>query len=252
VLSSTLEAALLHTEARHDAETQVHYDEVMDTVSRASRSAYRRLIDDESLVDYFVTSTPVNELGAMNIGSRPAKRSTTGAGLDALRAIPWVFGWTQSRQIVPGWFGIGSGLRAAREAGHDDLLATMADEWWFLRALLSNVEMTLAKTDLRIARRYVERLVAPEHQHLFGVVEDEYAVSVEEVGRLTGNDVLLGDHPVLARTLTVRDLYLEPLHAMQVELLARSRGGNGGEDRARDRALLLTINGIAAGLRNTG
>ncbi|MBY5162606.1 phosphoenolpyruvate carboxylase [Nitriliruptoria bacterium AS10] len=251
VLSSTLEAALLHTEARHDAATQVDYDEVMDTVSSSSRAAYRRLIDDESLVDYFVTSTPVDELGSMNIGSRPAKRSTTGAGLDALRAIPWVFGWTQSRQIVPGWFGIGTGLRAAREDGHGDLLATMADEWWFLKALLSNVEMTLAKTDLRIARRYVERLVPPEHQHLFSIIEDEYDVSVEEVGRLTGNDVLLGDHPVLARTLTVRDLYLEPLHAMQVELLARTRGDD-AEDRARDRALMLTINGIAAGLRNTG
>ncbi len=251
VLSSTLEAALLHTEARFDADTQDDYDQVMDVVSTASRSAYRRLIDDDSLVDYFVSSTPVDELGAMNIGSRPAKRSTTGAGLDALRAIPWVFGWTQSRQIVPGWFGIGSGLRAAREAGHDGMLATMADEWWFLRALLSNVEMTLAKTDLRIAGRYVEQLVPSEHQHLFDVIRDEYDVSVEEVTRLTGRSTLLGDHPVLARTLTVRDLYLEPLHAMQVELLARSREDR-AEDTARDRALLLTINGIAAGLRNTG
>jgi len=251
VLSSTLEAALLHTESRHDHDTQVGYDEVMDVVSKESRAAYRRLIDDPSLVDYFVTSTPVNELGAMNIGSRPAKRSTTGAGLDALRAIPWVFGWTQSRQIVPGWFGIGSGLRAAREAGHDERLVTMARDWWFVRALLSNVEMTLAKTDLRIAGRYVERLVPEEHQHLFDVISEEYRVSVEEVTRLTGRTTLLGNHPVLARTLMVRDLYLEPLHAMQVELLARTRHDR-AEDTARDRALLLTINGIAAGLRNTG
>lgn len=258
LLASTVEAALLHTESRHDPSTVVGYDDVMDVVSQASRAAYRALVDDPSLVDYFLTSTPVEELGALNIGSRPARRSTTGSGLDGLRAIPWVFGWTQSRQIIPGWFGVGSGLAEAREAGHGDLLDEMAREWWFLRMLVSNVEMTLAKTDLRIAADYVTRLVPQPHRRLFDVIRDEYERSVAEVTRLTGHDELLGEHPVLSRTLQVRDLYLEPLHALQVEMLARSRQSghqvrrHQGGEAGRDRALLLTINGIAAGLRNTG
>lgn len=258
LLASTAEAALLHTESRHDPSTVVGYDDVMEVVSKASRTAYRDLVDDPSLVDYFLGSTPVDELGALNIGSRPSRRSTTGSGLDGLRAIPWVFGWTQSRQIIPGWFGVGSGLQAAREAGHGDQLEEMAREWWFLRTLVSNIEMTLAKTDLRIAANYVNRLVPAGHRHLYDIIRAEYERSVTEITRLTGQGELLGEHPVLSRTLQVRDLYLEPLHALQVELLARSReGGQQLQGRqtggtTNDRALLLTINGIAAGLRNTG
>ncbi len=134
----------------------------------------------------------------------------------------------------------------------------MAREWWFLRTLVSNIEMTLAKTDLRIAANYVNRLVPADHRHLYDVIRAEYERSVTEITRLTGQGELLGEHPVLARTLQVRDLYLEPLHALQVELLARSREsgqelqGRQAGGTTHDRALLLTINGIAAGLRNTG
>jgi phosphoenolpyruvate carboxylase len=251
LLSATLEATLLHTTSRQPEGTLARYDEVMDVASDAARTAYRSLVDDPSIVDYFLTSTPVQELSRLNIGSRPSSRPESERGLDGLRAIPWVFGWTQSRQIVPGWFGLGSGLEAARTAGHGDVLREMAREWWFMRALLSNVEMTLAKTDLTIARRYVETLVPPEHQHLLGVIEEELARTREQLDWVTEGHGPLRDHPVLQRTLAVRDRYLHPLHALQVELLRRTRTAD-EPDPSTDRALLLTMSGIAAGLRNTG
>jgi len=252
--SAMLEATLMHTESRVGPEHRERWSSIMESVSGAAFAAYRSLVENPSLVEYFTSSTPVEELAAMNIGSRPARREGATTGLDDLRAIPWVFGWTQSRQIVPGWFGVGSGLEAATEAGHLDEMREMFTTWQFFRAFLSNVEMTLSKTDLGIARSYVDALVAPEHRHLYDVITDEHARTIEMVARVTGSP-LLDDLPVLRRTLEVRDVYLDPINYLQVNLLQASRDDKQREeiaDRRIRRALLLSINGVAAGLRNTG
>jgi phosphoenolpyruvate carboxylase len=251
LLASTLDATLLHTASRVDPETLARFDEAMDYVSDHARSAYRRLVDDPGLPDFFSAATPVDELGRLNVGSRPSKRPGKSAPtLDDLRAIPWVFGWTQTRMVVPGWYGFGSGLRAAREAGYGPVLDEMRS-WAFFKNLLGNVEMTLAKTDLRIAEFYVCNLVDPSLQHLFDLIRAEHEMTVREVLRLLGTTTLLARHPVLRNTLAVRAGYLEPLHHLQVELLAQRRKVADAEGDL-NRALLQTVNGIAAGLRNTG
>lgn len=256
VIGAVATASLFHRESRVDDATLERWDSVMEVVSRAANEAYLELVGHPSIAEYFLTSTPVEELALLNIGSRPARRRQGGGDptLDHLRAIPWVFGWTQSRQNVPGWYGLGSGLRAARDAGLGEDLAAMATEWAFFADLCSNAEMVMFKTDLAIAAQYVSRLVAPEHQAPFGMVRAEFELAHDELLWVTGSARLLEHQPQLARTLQVRDTYLDPLHALQVELLARTRSTADGDPELPGlrRALLLTINGIATGLRNTG
>ena len=255
MVAAVMDATLLHRSPRVTAHQRDQWDSIMNLASANAQAQYRALVENPVLPKYFAASTPVDEFGAMHLGSRPSRRPDTSAGISGLRAIPWVFGWTQSRQVVPGWFGVGAGLAAAREAGHGEALRAMYEGWEFFANFIANVEMTLAKTDLNVASTYVDALVPAEIASPFALIQEEYARTVAEVLAITGESELLSNNPTLQRTLAVRDTYLLPLHSLQVTLLERVRECRAASiepDLALSRALSVSINGIATGLRNTG
>ncbi|MDX1492693.1 MAG: phosphoenolpyruvate carboxylase [Longimicrobiales bacterium] len=223
---------------------------VADTLSGAARESYRGLVyDDPGFTDFFRGVTPIDVIERMAIGSRPASRRS-GAGVMDLRAIPWVFSWTQCRSMLTGWYGLGTGLRAAvQEHGLEEVQAA-ARGWPFLDAMLADVEMVLAKADLDIARMYTD-LLDEESRSLFDLVAREYQRTVDAVLEIRGADALLDSEPTLQRSIRLRNPYVDPMNILQVDLLDRWRSQDRPEGPLLD-ALLSTVNGIARGLQNTG
>ncbi len=233
-LAAVLEASVLHRTSLLPADVIDGWNGTMDLVAGSGQQAYRGLVRDPGLVPFFVSATPVDELGKMNIGSRPAKRPGGEGGLEDLRAIPWVFGWTQSRIILPGWFGVGSGLAAAREDGRGDTLKEMYGSWAFFRTFLSNVQMTLAKTDLDIAAGYVHELVPAEAAGLFDTIREEHARTLEEVLRVTGQSALLERRPdAAAHARAARQLPRAAARAADLAALALAGRARGRRARPR-------------------
>jgi phosphoenolpyruvate carboxylase len=250
LVAATLEATLLPE--RGDA-PRVDFLEAMDELSAHAFRAYRGLVyETEGFERYFWESTVISEIAELNIGSRPASRKKSTA-IEDLRAIPWVFSWAQCRLMLPGWYGFGSAVEAWL-ADHPDglgLLREMHRDWPFFASLLSNMDMVLAKTDLAIASRYAELVVDPAlRATIFERLKAEHRATVQHLLAITGARHLLQSNPLLARSIRNRFPYLDPLNHIQVELLRRYRSGD-REERTR-RGIHLTINGIAAGLRNSG
>jgi phosphoenolpyruvate carboxylase len=243
--AATLEASLAARE-RHGHERHAR---IMDELSALALKEYRGLVQMTGFMDYFRGATPFSEIALLNIGSRPASRRASNR-LEDLRAIPWVFSWSQCRLMLPGWYGFGAAVTQwlAGGSGRLDDLRGMHRSWPFFRAMLSNLDMVLAKTDLGIGERYAE--LAPEPSTIFGRIRREWQASREQLFAITGADGFLADNPTLARSIRNRFAYLDALNHLQVSLLRRYRAG---DTEARTvRAIHLTINGIAAGLRNSG
>ncbi|MCK1658211.1 phosphoenolpyruvate carboxylase [Bradyrhizobium sp. 151] len=249
--AATLEASLLHP--RQSAPCR-EYLTAMDELSNLAFKAYRGLVyETDGFVDYFWASTVINEIATLNIGSRPASRKKTRA-IEDLRAIPWVFSWAQCRLMLPGWYGFGSAVEQWI-AEHPDkgmpFLKELYKEWPFFRMLLSNMDMVLAKSSIAIASRYAE-LVPDEalREKIFGRIRREWHSCIETLLDIMGQDRLLQGNPLLERSVRHRFPYLDPLNHVQVELLREHRAQNPDEQVLR--GIQLTINGISAGLRNTG
>ena len=225
--------------------------DLMDDLANRACDSYRGVVrDKEHFVEYFRSATPEIELSQLNIGSRPARRRT-GGGLESLRAIPWIFAWTQIRLLLPAWLGTGEALGDAFEAFNEEELRQMYDQWPFFQSTIDLIEMVLAKAVMRIAAIYDEVLVPSRLQPLGEELRDRYETTVQHLLRLTEHGELLDDNPVLRRSIDVRNPYVDPINLLQAELLRRCRAEvEPGDDLQK--ALLTSINGVAAGMRNTG
>ncbi|KTC17538.1 phosphoenolpyruvate carboxylase [Pseudomonas marginalis ICMP 9505] len=245
-LAAVLEATLLPPPPPEPA-----WRHLMDELAADGVSAYRAVVrENPQFVEYFRQSTPEQELGRLPLGSRPAKRRA--GGIESLRAIPWIFGWTQTRLMLPAWLGWEAALSKALERGEGELLGQMREQWPFFRTRIDMLEMVLAKADADIARLYDERLVQPDLLPLGAHLRDLLSQACRVVLGLTGQSQLLAHSPDTLEFIRLRNTYLDPLHLLQAELLARSRLQEAAQDSPLEQALLVSVAGIAAGLRNTG
>ncbi len=245
-LAAVLEATLLPPPAPEPA-----WRELMDRLAADGLAAYRGVVREHpQFVDYFRQATPEQELGRLPLGSRPAKRRA--GGVESLRAIPWIFAWTQTRLMLPAWLGWEHALSNALKRGEAQQLGQMREHWPFFRTRIDMLEMVLAKADGDIARLYDERLVEPALRPLGAYLRDLLSQAVAVVLGLTGQSQLLAHSPETREFISVRNTYLDPLHLLQAELLARSRQREHQSDSPLEQALLVSVAGIAAGLRNTG
>ena len=257
--SAVLLASSVRIAERNAAAAASHRD-MADRIDAAARAAFHKLVIQDGFADWFARISPLGEIGGLRIGSRPAKRGLSpGSGpvaamdLADLRAIPWVFAWSQTRLNLPGWYGLGSGLAAIADADGVEVLCRAYGEWPLFGVLLDNAEMSLAKTDRLIGARY---LALGGRDDLTGLVLAEYDLTRRLVLAVTGHDRLLADRQVLSRAVALRDPYVDALSYLQLRALTALREeepATQDEDRERlERLLLLSVNGVAAGLQNTG
>ena len=249
LISAALESGALTVEdAKWDK-----YEKIIKEISEASYEVYRKLVyDTEGFTDFFFEVTPIKAIAGLNIGSRPSSRKKN-QSLESLRAIPWVFSWSQSRIMLPGWYGLGASFTEWINKNPDNLsiLQKMYEEWPFFKSVISNADMVLSKSDLRIASEYVKLAYNQETaQKIFAEIVKEWELTLDVLKKITGNDVLLADNPELASSLRNRLAYFDSMNYLQIELLKRLREGNTSEDLKK--AVHISINGLATGLRNSG
>lgn len=230
----------------------------MSSLSREGERAYRSLTDHTpAFFDYFYEATPVREIGLLNIGSRPSHRKKSDRSKSSIRAIPWVFGWAQSRHTLPAWFGVGTALEhwCSTPGNSVETLQRMYCEWPFFKALISNIEMSLFKADMDIARDYAKLCADPVTvRPVYETIFAEHNLAVKYLLLVTGNEVLVKENPALLLSLSRRNPYMDPLNNIQLALLRRYRDESLDETERQAwlNPLLRTINAIAAGMRNTG
>ena len=242
--------ALATAMPRHRGNDAPEWHSMMDVIADESRKAYRRLVyETPEFFDYYRSATPIDLIERMRIGSRPASRRG-GQGVENLRAIPWVFSWSQARFLLPGWFGIGSGIKHASERFDDDEFRNMFAEWYFMRALTADAEMVLAKADLGISHLYSE-LAGDLHERFYPIIKQEFELTCDLILEYSDHQELLEGDVTLQRSIMLRNPYVDPMSLMQVDLLSRWRKEGRNEDEVFD-ALLASVNGIAQGLQNTG
>jgi phosphoenolpyruvate carboxylase len=255
LVNAVLRAAFVQGDPRPAA--QPAWEAALAKLADDACTSYRALVyDDPTFLQYFRAATPIAEIGRLNLGSRPASRKAS-TRIEDLRAIPWVFAWMQSRHTLPGWYGLGHALETFEQTGGPgalSLLQTMYEAWPFFRTMLDSAQMILGKADLHIAARYAE--LVPDKavaRAIFGRIEAEHARSTRMIARVAGAAEILDYAPVLKRSIALRNPYVDPMSYLQVELLERLRAAPDGPDHAAlEDAIMLSISGIAAGLKNTG